>query len=92
MNVQNSMDMVSHSFQILEENICEINNLLASITEISNQTNLLSLNAAIEAARAGQEGKGFAVVAKEIKKLANKSTSIVGDVNRIIMMILLKNI
>ncbi|WP_367179405.1 methyl-accepting chemotaxis protein [uncultured Clostridium sp.] len=77
---------------MLEENICEINNLLASITEISNQTNLLSLNAAIEAARAGQEGKGFAVVAKEIKKLANKSTSIVGDVNRIIMMILLKNI
>lgn len=68
----------------LKENLGEINSFLGNITEIAEQTNLLSLNAAIEAARAGTEGKGFAVVADEIRKLADESTNIVGDINRII--------
>jgi methyl-accepting chemotaxis protein len=58
-----------------------ISDMLNSIEEIANQINLLSLNAAIEAARAGDSGKGFTVVAEEIKKLADLSKSTTGAIN-----------
>ena len=67
------MELIAKTIISLSEQSQTIGGIIASVTDISNQSNLLSVNAAIEAVKAGDEGKGFVVVAQEIKILAEQS-------------------
>jgi len=82
--IKSQMDNISQSLLNLSEQSQMIAEITAAVDEIAEQSNLLAVNAAIEAAKAGEQGKGFAVVAQEVKSLADQSKQSTRQVRKIL--------
>ncbi len=87
--IQEQMESIAESIVYLSEQSQSIGEIIATVNDLAEQSNLLAVNAAIEAAKAGEQGKGFAVVAQEVKSLAEQSRQataqvrgILGDIQR----------
>ena len=83
-NIMNASGTISGKLAVLNEKATNINAVVVTITKVADQTNLLSLNAAIEAEKAGEYGLGFAVVATEIRRLADQTAVATYDIEQMV--------
>jgi methyl-accepting chemotaxis protein len=82
--IQADMDVVAEAIERLNDEAQSVGDVIATVNDLAEQSNLLSVNASIEAAKAGEAGKGFSVVAQEVKNLATQSKQAVAQVRTVL--------